>query len=59
LTIFLTQNPEKQCLRPAQARPKISDEFVNLFLLNYVQYVNIEIVFLDFLKNDFLDLRGL
>jgi len=43
----------------------ISDELVKKFRMNLLTYsywimsVNIEIVFLDFLKNDFLDLRGL
>jgi len=40
---------------------KISDEFVNLFLLNYeCKHVNVAIIFLDLLKNGYVvyDLDG-
>jgi len=57
LTIFLTQNQEKQSLSLHKLGQKISDEFVNLFLLNYV--CKHRDCFLDFFKNDFLYLRGL
>jgi len=46
--------PRETKLKLAQARTKNFGWIRSYWIMN----VNIEIVFLDFLKNDFLDLRG-